>query len=62
VQERQDDRPSPKAGKVVDPRADLLGKREVFKTKLCHLAGEGANQIELQLKDNTTTGWLKQQL
>jgi hypothetical protein len=36
----------------VDPRADLLGQRAAFKTKLPHLAGGGAYQTKLQLKDN----------
>jgi hypothetical protein len=29
---------------VVDPRADLVGQRAVFKTELPHLAREGADQ------------------
>jgi hypothetical protein len=33
-------KPPPKARQVEDPRADLLGQREAFKTKLPHLAGE----------------------
>jgi hypothetical protein len=36
-----------KAEQVVDPRADLVGQRAVFKTELPHLAGGGADQTEL---------------
>jgi hypothetical protein len=46
----------------VDPRADLLGHRAVFKTKLTHLVGGGADKTELQLKNNTAAIWWKQQL
>jgi hypothetical protein len=35
---------SPKSGEVVDSRADLLGQRAAFKTKLLHFAGEGTDQ------------------
>jgi hypothetical protein len=38
---------------VLDPEADLIGESTAFKTELPHLAGEGADQTELQLKDNT---------
>jgi hypothetical protein len=47
----------PKAGQVMDSAADLMGKKAVFKTKLPHLAGGGADQIELQLKGNTAVTW-----
>jgi hypothetical protein len=53
---------SPKAGQVVDPGSDLLEQKTVFKTELPHLARGGANQTELQLKDNTAAAWWKQQL
>jgi hypothetical protein len=56
------DKPPPKAGQVVDPRADLLGHKAVFKTKLPYLAGGGVNKTELQLKDNTAASWWKQQV
>jgi hypothetical protein len=39
----------PKVGQVMDPRAGLVRQRAVLKTELPHLAGEGANQTELQL-------------
>jgi hypothetical protein len=42
-----------KAGQEVDPGADLMGQRAVLKTDLPHLAGEGADQTELQLKGNS---------
>jgi hypothetical protein len=48
---------SPKAGQVVDPGSDLLEQKTVFKTELPHLARGGANQTELQLKDNTAAAW-----
>jgi hypothetical protein len=33
-----------KVGQVVDPRADLMGQRTVFKTELPHFAGGEADQ------------------
>jgi hypothetical protein len=36
----------------VDSRADLLNERAAFKTELPHLAREGADQTELQLRNN----------
>jgi hypothetical protein len=36
----------------VDLGAYLVGQRAVFKTKLLHLAGGGADQTELRLKGN----------
>jgi hypothetical protein len=47
----------PKAGQVVNPGAGLMGHREVFKTELPHLARGGADQTELQLKDNAVAAW-----
>jgi hypothetical protein len=47
----------PKAGQVVDPRTDVLGQRAAFKMELPHFAGEGADQTELQLKENTAASW-----
>jgi hypothetical protein len=47
----------PKAGQVVDPSADLMGQRAVFKTELPHLPGGGAEQTELQLKGNAAAAW-----
>jgi hypothetical protein len=34
------DKPLPKAGQVMDHRADLLNHRAAFKTELPHLNGE----------------------
>jgi hypothetical protein len=51
---------TPKAEQVVAPGADLMGQRAAFKSELPHLAGGGADQIELQLKHNTAAAWLKQ--
>jgi hypothetical protein len=48
---------TPKAGQVVDPRADLVGQRATFKTELPHLAGGGADKTELQLKGNEAATW-----
>jgi hypothetical protein len=48
---------SPKVGKVVDPRADLLGQKAAYKTELTHLAGGGANETELKLKGNPAVAW-----
>jgi hypothetical protein len=36
----------------MNPRADLMGQRVVFKNELTHLAGGRGDQIELQLKGN----------
>jgi hypothetical protein len=38
------DKPCPKAGQVVDHRADLLNQRTAFKTELPHLTGGEADQ------------------
>jgi hypothetical protein len=46
-----------KAGQEVDIRADLLVQRAALKSKLPHLAGGGADQTELQQKDNTVDEW-----
>jgi hypothetical protein len=54
---RWGDKPSPKAGQVVDLRADLLGQSAAFKTKLPHLAWGGTDQKELWLKDNKAVHW-----
>jgi hypothetical protein len=56
------DKLPPLAGQVVNPKADLLAHRTVFKTKLPHFAGGGTDKIELQMKDNTAASWWKQQL
>jgi hypothetical protein len=48
---------SDKMRQVVDPGADLIGQRAVFKTELPHLAGGGADQTELQLKENAVPTW-----
>jgi hypothetical protein len=37
----------PKAGQVVDPRADLVGHRAAFKTELPHIPGGGTDQTGL---------------
>jgi hypothetical protein len=42
---------------VVDPEADLVGQRAVFKTEFPHLAGGGAEQTELWLKSNAAATW-----
>jgi hypothetical protein len=47
----------PKTVEVVDPRADLVGKRAVFKTEFPHLAGGGADQTESQVKGNAAATW-----
>jgi hypothetical protein len=41
----------------VDSGAGLMGQRTVFKTELPHLARGGADQTELQLKDNAVAAW-----
>jgi hypothetical protein len=46
-----------KVGHVVDPGADHMGQRAAFKSELLHLAGGGADQTELQLKDKAATAW-----
>jgi hypothetical protein len=53
--------PPHKVGQVLDPGADLMGQRAAFKTELTSLVGGGADQTELQLKDNAAATWRKQQ-
>jgi hypothetical protein len=41
---KHSDKPPPKAGHLVNHRAELQNQRAAFKTELPHLAGEGADQ------------------
>jgi hypothetical protein len=42
---------------MVDPGADITGQMAAFKTELPHDVGGFADQIELQLKGNTSATW-----
>jgi hypothetical protein len=41
-----------KAGQVVEPRAELVEQKAVFKTELPHFVGREAGQTDFQLKGN----------
>jgi hypothetical protein len=47
----------PKAGQLVDSRANLMGHRAGLKTELPHHAREGADQTRLQLEVNASATW-----
>jgi hypothetical protein len=51
------DKPTSRAGQVLDPGAALLGQRAVLKTELPHLTGGGANQTELYLEGKASATW-----
>jgi hypothetical protein len=52
----------PKAGQVVDPRADLWDKGQHSKLNCPTFLGEELIQTELKMKGNMADAWQKQQL